>query len=105
MIMQREQEIGGKKILTLNRTNYPLVVGSEDKITFRNWENSGSSVELKASVNHDLYSESDVSWYVENPEIVQIEIGQDNSVLQKDVRLDGRKFLRYFQMGKKPLAF
>ena len=105
MIMQREQEIGGKKILTLNRTNYPLVVGSEDKITFRNWENSGSSVELKASVNHDLYSESDVSWYVENPEIVQIEIGQDNSCIAKGRTTGWTKVFAVLPNGEKASCF
>lgn len=36
------------KVLKLNYDTYPLVVGSADKYEFKNWEDCGSSVELKA---------------------------------------------------------
>jgi len=36
------------KALKLNYDTYPLVVGSADKYEFKNWEDCGSSVELKA---------------------------------------------------------
>lgn len=36
------------KILKLNYSTYPLVVGSADKYEFRDWDKCGSSIELKA---------------------------------------------------------
>ena len=41
------------KRLELNYNTYPLVVGSADKYEFKDWENCGSSVELRAFYRND----------------------------------------------------
>jgi len=61
-----------ESVITLDRTVYPLVVGCTDKITFENWETSGSTVQLHATVNHPVYTESDVTWTSENPDIAVV---------------------------------
>lgn len=50
------------KVITLNKTNYPLVVGNKSKTDFSDWETRGSSVQLAASVNSERYSASDITW-------------------------------------------
>ena len=48
-------------VITLNKTNYPLVVGNKSKTDFSDWETRGSSVQLAASVNSERYSASDIT--------------------------------------------
>ena len=57
-------------MITLDKTNYPLVVGSKNKLTFEDWENSGSSVKLTACIHTEKYKESDIQWIIEDPQIV-----------------------------------
>lgn len=59
-------------MITLDKTNYPLVVGGKNKLTFEDWENSGSSVVISAQINTGKYCENDIIWSVENPEIVSM---------------------------------
>lgn len=58
--------------LFLNRTNYPLVVGNSDKITFANWETSGSTVELTAFSDSEALCPGALTWHSLNPEIAEI---------------------------------
>ena len=69
--------------LTLDKNNYPLVVGNKDKLTFEDWENSGSSVIITAQINRAMYCDKDIMWSVENPEIVSLVWAQG---LQCEVR-------------------
>ncbi len=58
--------------IVLDKTNYPLVVGNRDKLLFEDWEISGSTVLLHATILTDEYEETDVIWSVENTEVVSI---------------------------------
>lgn len=49
-------------VITLNKTNYPLVAGNKSKTDFSDWETRGSSVQLTASVDSEKYSASDIIW-------------------------------------------
>ncbi len=62
------------KVLKLNYDTYPLVVGSADKYEFEDWENCGSSIELKAFyLDENLQMESaEVSFQSSNPENVYV---------------------------------
>ena len=64
--------------LELNYDTYPLVVGAADKYEFRDWENCGSSVELKAfyqdeaSDGYGLESPAKVVWNSSDEENVTV---------------------------------
>lgn len=64
-----------KPSISLDRTNYPLVVGSADKLTFADWETSGSTVELQAVVDHEVFTLVDVVWSSADPEIATVSDG------------------------------
>ena len=58
--------------IRLNHHVYPLVVGSTDKITFENWETSGSTVYLSAQT--DVPKEN-ILWRSSNPEVAVVSDG------------------------------
>lgn len=58
--------------LTLNKTNYPLVVGNADKRTFSGWETNGSTVTLTASLDDGQLPSGALSWRSLNPDIARI---------------------------------
>lgn len=58
--------------LELDKSNYPLVVGSKNKRTFEDWENSGSSVVICAQLNTDAFSSKDIEWNVEDTDIAAL---------------------------------
>jgi len=59
---------------SLNYHNYPLVVGNANKITFDDWENCGSTVQLQLRNEKGSVAET-VEWTVENPEVAVVEKG------------------------------
>lgn len=63
------------EVISLDRTVYPLVVGNTSKFTFDDWETSGSTVQLRALVKHPTYTDEDVVWTSEDPEIAVVENG------------------------------
>lgn len=61
--------------ITLNKTNYPLVVGNKSKTDFSDWETRGSSVQLSANVESEKYSASDITWESEDESIATVTAG------------------------------
>lgn len=58
--------------IRLNHHVYPLVVGSTDKITFENWETSGSTVQLTAWTE---IPQENILWRSSNPEVAPVSDG------------------------------
>lgn len=56
----------------LNYSNYPLVVGNADKLTFCGWEECGSTVTLHAFTESMFFSDEEIRWNAEDETIVQI---------------------------------
>lgn len=61
--------------ITLNFNMYPLVVGQFDKFTFSGWEEEGGTIQLKATVIDEQYSEEDVEWTSEDSSVAVVENG------------------------------
>lgn len=61
--------------ITLNFNMYPLVVGQFDKYTFSGWEEEGGTIQLKATIADEKYSEADVVWTSQNSNVATVERG------------------------------
>ena len=56
------------KEISLDRTSYPLYVGTASRTDFSVWEDQGSSVVITADVNDSQYGINDIKWSISDEE-------------------------------------
>lgn len=78
-------EIPSKEI-SLDRTSYPLYVGTASRTNFATWEDQGSSVTVTAALHNSEYDVSDIQWSVSDDTTIYLKSTDKNTAEIKGKR-------------------